>query len=178
MNAKQPDIAPCGRFRANAPMKTFLARLAKIDRPAHGNLLAPFKRPLKQGLLKRDGTITFRCLTRAGWKLPAPGVPPRMYQDLSDYEHALNRLHVEDFVPRGRERYHLTLLRHSLALGDEIIRQIKTIAPRRKVQVTLCFDENLRRGICVFSFHLLRSGQELWPKDLEVFKQPCMTMET
>jgi len=163
-------------LRTNARMEPYLKALARIDSAGHRNLLAPFDRLLKKGLVKQGKAITFRYFSKSPSTSHSPAMRAPVH-DLTGYEHALNRLHVEDFVRRVRERYHLTLLRHALALGNEVIECVAHLAPRAKVQVTIGFDVNVRKGICVFSFHLLRKGQTLWP-DIEAFQEPCLLMES
>jgi len=181
MNAMQSDLQHRGSIRANALMAPYLRALGEVDRSLRAELLAPFRRLLKKGLVKRGEAIVLGCFLKGDG---AP--PPEALRNLTGHEHAVNRLHVEDYVPRRRERHHLTLLRHALALGDEVIRRIRVLSPGRKIQVTLCFDSYRRQRIAVFSFHLKRHGQELWP-DFESnpparqarrrIEQPCLVME-
>ena len=162
-------------MRANSRMDAYLEALARIDPPSHIDLTAPFNRLLKKGLVKQGRTITFGYFSKSAANSRPPALPPSQ-NDPTGYEHARNRLHVEDFVRRGRERYPLTLLRHSMALALVVFERVATLAPSAKVQVTVSFDRNVRQGICVFSFHLRRKGQELWP-DIEAFQEACLVID-
>jgi hypothetical protein len=176
MDIDSANLRYCRSIQANDHMKPYVKILGNCRNTSHNNLLKPFDRLLSKGFIRQGRTITFKYFAKVKRSNRTLQVDPTLH-DLVGYEHAVNRLHVEDYVPRKKERYHLTLLQHALALGVHVINSVKALAPRVKVRVTICIDENVRRGICVFSFHLRRTGQDIWP-NIDIYKNPCVVMES
>ena len=161
-------------IRVNALLLPYLKALKEGSPASSANeLRRPFERLLTKGLVKQGSALTFRYFHRlAQSSLRSPIASG--FQDLRACPESPPRRRL---LSQESERYDLTLLRHALALGVEVFTRVAALAPRSKIQVTLCFDE-FRGKIAVFSFHTTGEGQECWPGHESFRGQPTLTLES